>query len=34
MRDALIEFLLAEDFFYHDTRPWLDACYKALEAEG
>jgi hypothetical protein len=29
-RDALLEFLLAQDAFYQETRPWLDASLDAL----
>jgi TolA-binding protein len=31
-REAVLEFLLAEDQFYGQTRPWLDACYRKLSA--
>lgn len=33
-RDAAMEFLLAEDYLYHDTQPWLDACFRKLEASA
>jgi hypothetical protein len=30
-RDALLEFLSAQDTFYQETRPWIDACFRVLE---
>jgi hypothetical protein len=30
-RDALLEFLAAEDFFYQESEPWIDACFEKLE---
>ena len=33
-RDALFEFLAAQDFYYQETAPWMDACYAALEKAG
>ncbi len=30
-RDALLEFLSAQDTFYQETGRWIDACFKALE---
>ncbi len=30
-RDALLEFLAAQDFFYQESAPWIDACYAVLE---
>jgi hypothetical protein len=30
-RDALIEFLLSEDYYYQDAQPWKDACFEKLE---
>ena len=30
-RDALLEFLSAQDTFYQETGPWIDACFQALE---
>ncbi len=32
-REAALEFLLAEDEFYHETRPWLDACFRKLQTQ-
>ena len=29
-RDALMEFLLSEDYFYPDAQPWEDACFERL----
>jgi hypothetical protein len=29
-RDALLEFLVAQDFYYQETRPWLEGCLDAL----
>jgi TolA-binding protein len=31
VRDALLEFLTAQDFYYQESAPWIDACYTALE---
>jgi hypothetical protein len=31
MRDALFEFLGAQQYFYQESAPWLDACYGSLE---
>jgi TolA-binding protein len=31
VRDALLEFLGAQDFFYQESEPWIDACYAWLE---
>jgi TolA-binding protein len=33
-RDALLEFLAAQDFFYQESAPWIDACYELLEKTG
>jgi hypothetical protein len=30
-REAAMEFILAEDYFYHETQPWLDACLTKLD---
>jgi len=30
-RDALLEFLDAQDTFYQESAPWIDACFQALE---
>ena len=30
-RDALMEFLSSEDYFYPETQPWLDACFDKLK---
>jgi hypothetical protein len=30
-RDALLEFLSAQDSFYGETQAWIDACYEKLE---
>jgi len=30
-RDALLEFLLAEDSYFHESQPWEDACFGQLE---
>ncbi len=32
-RDALLEFLMAEDTFYQETQKWKDACYAKLEEQ-
>ena len=32
-RDALMEFLIAEDFSFQDAQPWKEACFQKLEAE-
>lgn len=29
-RDALMEFLLSEDYFYPEAQPWEDACFERL----
>ena len=29
-RDSLLEFLAAQDSFYVETQPWIDACYQKL----
>jgi hypothetical protein len=29
-RDALMEFLLSEDYFYPEAQDWLDACFERL----
>jgi hypothetical protein len=31
VRDALLEFLAAQDFYYQESAPWIDACYAVLE---
>jgi hypothetical protein len=31
VRDALLEFLTAQDFYYQESAPWIDACYTTLE---
>jgi hypothetical protein len=33
-RDALMEFLVAEDYYFQYTEPWKDACFQKLEAQG
>jgi hypothetical protein len=33
-RDALMEFLIAEDFYFQRVQPWKDACFQRLEAEA
>ncbi|HTP58348.1 MAG TPA: hypothetical protein VMM82_05480 [Spirochaetia bacterium] len=33
-RDAMLEFLLAEDQYYHDVQAWEDACVGQLEKEN
>jgi len=30
-RDALLEFLEADEFYYQETEPWVDACFEILE---
>jgi hypothetical protein len=30
-KDALLEFLTAQDFYYQESAPWIDACYASLE---
>ncbi len=32
-REALLEFLLAEDPYYHEVDQWKDACFQQLEKE-
>ena len=32
-RDALLEFLTAQGFYYQESAPWIDACYTALEKQ-
>ncbi len=32
-RDALLEFLLAEDQYYPEVQAWEDACFGQLEKE-
>jgi hypothetical protein len=32
-RDALMEFLVAEDFYFKQVQSWKDACFKKLEPE-
>jgi hypothetical protein len=29
-RDALMEFLLSEDYYYQEAQPWKDACFEKL----
>ncbi len=31
VREALLEFLTAQDFYYQESAPWIDACYASLE---
>jgi hypothetical protein len=31
-RDALLEFLTSEAYYYQDTQPWEEACFQKLEA--
>jgi len=33
-RDALMEFLIAEDFYFQGVQPWKDACFRRLEADN
>ncbi|HUJ75528.1 MAG TPA: hypothetical protein VL359_11745, partial [bacterium] len=33
-RDALMAFLDAQDTFYQESAPWIDACFQALEKSG
>ncbi len=33
-REALLEFLLAEDLYYRDVQPWMDDCLRLLAATG
>jgi len=33
-RDALLEFLTAQEFYYQECAPWIDACYASLEKAG
>ncbi|HTO22849.1 MAG TPA: hypothetical protein VMQ10_10275 [Spirochaetia bacterium] len=33
-RDALMAFLDAQDTFYQESAPWIDACFQALEKTG
>jgi hypothetical protein len=33
MRDALLEFLSAQDTLYQESGPWIDVCYQALEKQ-
>jgi hypothetical protein len=30
-RDALLEFLTAQDFYYQESAAWIDSCYTVLE---
>jgi len=30
-RDALLEFLTSQDFYYQESAPWIDACFSVLE---
>ncbi len=30
-RDALLEFLAAQDYFYEESQPWIAACFDKLE---
>jgi len=32
-REALLEFLLADDSYYHEAERWKDACFQQLEKE-
>jgi hypothetical protein len=32
-RDALMEFLLSEDYYYQEAQPWKDACFEKLARE-
>ena len=32
-REALLEFLLADDSYYHEVELWKDACFRQLEKE-
>jgi TolA-binding protein len=29
-RDALLQFLLAQEHYYQETKPWEDACFELL----
>jgi hypothetical protein len=31
-RDALLEFLIASEFFYQESEAWIDACFAKLES--
>ncbi|HUI72567.1 MAG TPA: hypothetical protein VL354_18750 [Spirochaetia bacterium] len=33
-REALLEFLLADDSYYHEVEQWKDACFRLLEKDG
>ncbi len=33
-RDALLEFLTAQDFYYEECATWIHACYASLEEPG
>jgi hypothetical protein len=33
-REALMEFLVSDDFYYQESEPWIDACFENLEKEG
>ncbi len=33
-RNAVLEFLLAEEYFYPETRKWLEACFARLDSRG
>jgi hypothetical protein len=31
-REAILSFIMAQEYFYPETRPWLDICFLKLEA--
>lgn len=33
-REALMEFLVSDDFYYQENEQWIDACFENLEKEG
>ena len=33
VRDALLEFLTAQEFYYQEASPWIDACFTVLEKQ-
>jgi hypothetical protein len=32
-REALLEFLVSEGFYFQDAQPWKDACFQKLDAQ-
>lgn len=31
-REAAMEFIIAQDYFYHETQPWLDECLREIDS--